>query len=385
MESGTNPRRPDPRFTLPGSGEPFRTAFAVAPIALAILAADGRIDMANAAFCELLGRSSDDLNGIRLSDLYVGEGDARSAGVDYVLPPGQERCSVEVWFNHDQQQPLRCVLSLALVRGKGGEAPYYVAQVRDITTERIAERRLAQYAGELERSNQELEQLATVVSHDLQAPLRTLRGYAQLLIDEYGRLLDEQGIRWTSYVMNGADRMQVLIGDLLKVARVQAHSSPVIETDLTPIVTRAWERIGLMYAAASPELASEPLPVVAVDEIQIEQVFQNLFDNAVKYRRQDAPPRVRLNVSRLRDEWQFAVSDNGIGLEMVHSRRIFEVFQRLHADHEYDGTGIGLAVCKKIIERHRGRIWVESSPGSGSTFYFTIPDADWGHFTRDAS
>jgi len=348
----------------------------MAPVGLAILESDQHISSANLSLTAMLGHSGSELIGKGMLDLVHPEDvPAVASWFDMLAAGRRETCSGEVRLLRAERQAIWSVLSLVVKRRTSGEPAYYVAEALNITTVKDAELRLAQYATELERSNQELEQLAYVVSHDLQAPLRTLRGYAQLLREEYSVKLGEQGQRWATYVVAGADRMHVLIGDLLKVARVQVHSSPMMPADLGPIVARAWERVASVYVTAGPEFACDVLPVIPVDEIQIEQVFQNLFDNALKYRREEVRPRVEIRAARTGAAWQFSVSDNGIGLDMSQAGRIFEIFQRLHADHTYDGTGIGLAVCRKIVERHRGRIWVESTVGEGATFHFTIPDA----------
>lgn len=357
-----------------GIEDRFRTAFAVAPVGMAIMDADGMLRNVNLSLCEALGFAEVELVGTHFFDLLHPE----DRGALSVQPGSADAArwsvfSIEVRLLNRSRQALSCVLSVTPVREQNGAPEFLLVQVQDATVAKGAERRLALYAAELERSNQELEQFAYVVSHDLQAPLRTLRGYTQLLLEEYGRKLDEQGQRWAAYVLSSADRMHVLISDLLKVARVQAHSSPVTSADLGPIVARAWERIAYVYANESLEFVCDAMPTIPVDEIQIEQVFQNLFDNALKYRHPDIPPRVEVRAAREGDDWHISVGDNGIGLDMSQADRIFDIFQRLHPDHAYDGTGIGLAVCRKIVERHQGRIWVESAPNAGATFHFTIP------------
>ena len=355
----------------------YGAAFDVAPVGLVLLDAEHRVSMANRSFCATIGQAANEIVGRALSDLlHPNDANVLASRFEAMDAGHWDAFSVEVRLR-GMEPPRWAIVSVAGVRRSQRSASCYVVQVQDVTAARAAERRLAVYAAELERSNQELEQLAYVVSHDLQAPLRTLRGYAELLLEEYGRKLDEQGRRWVAYMLSATDRMHVLIADLLKVARVQSHSSQMTPAELGPIVTRAWERIRYAYEGVNPEFVCEALPTVPVDEIQIEQVFQNLFDNALKYRNPEVTPRVEVRSERSGEFWRLSVRDNGIGLDMTHADRIFDIFQRLHPDHAYDGTGIGLAVCRKIVERHRGRIWVESQPGRGSTFCFTLPAAAW--------
>lgn len=244
--------------------------------------------------------------------------------------------------------------------------------VRDITERKQAEEKLKQTMEELVRSNKELEQFAYVASHDLQEPLRMVVSYLQLIEKRYKAKLDADADEFIGYAVDGATRMQKLINDLLAYSRVGTHGKPMEPTDCELIFDQAVSNVEIAITESKAVVTHDPLPAVMADGGQLLQLFQNLIANAVKFRG-GKPPVIHVGVKRNKNEWLFSVRDNGIGIDMQYAERIFGIFQRLHGRNEYPGSGIGLAVCKKIVERHGGRISVESEPGKGSTFYFTIP------------
>jgi PAS domain S-box-containing protein len=242
-----------------------------------------------------------------------------------------------------------------------------------IHRQRVAER-LERTVRQLARSNAELEQFAYVASHDLQEPLRMVQSYLELLQRRYEGRLEASAEEFIAIAMDGAERMRQLIHDLLAISRIDTRASQRVPTDTGELLDRVLRDIGEALRESRAEVIRGELPVVMADSTQLAQVFQNLLSNAVKFRG-EAPCRVWVGATRQDGEWLFSVRDHGIGLDPRHAQRIFVAFQRLHSRREYPGTGIGLALCKKIIERHGGRIWVESEPGKGAEFHFTIPDA----------
>jgi light-regulated signal transduction histidine kinase (bacteriophytochrome) len=246
--------------------------------------------------------------------------------------------------------------------------------MKEITERKLAMTALAAKDEELQRSNTELEQFAYVASHDLQEPLRMVGSYTQLLSRRYKGKLDADADEFIAFAVDGVTRMQRLINDLLQYSRVGTKGKEPEPTDSAAVLERALANLGMAIEDNKATVTHDPLPVVMADDRQLEQLFQNLVGNAIKFHGNE-PPRIHIRAERSNGCWMFAVKDNGIGIEPQYFDRIFQVFQRLHTMKEYAGTGIGLAVCKKIVERHGGRIWLESEPGKGTSFLFTLPAA----------
>jgi PAS domain S-box-containing protein len=253
-------------------------------------------------------------------------------------------------------------------------ARFFSGIARDITTRKQTERDMEEQAAELARSNHELEQFAYVASHDLQEPLRMVSNYTQLLGRRYKDKLDSDANEFIEFAVDGAKRMQDLIHGLLEYARVGTRGKEFTPTPLDQVVNLALMNLSGAIAEAKAEIIRDPLPTLACDASQLTQVFQNLISNAIKFRRPGERPVIRVSATRGDGEWTMQVTDNGIGIEAKYFERIFQMFQRLHGRDEYAGTGIGLALCKKIVERHGGEMGVSSAPGQGTTFSVTIPD-----------
>ena len=246
---------------------------------------------------------------------------------------------------------------------------------------------------DLRRSNEDLQQFAYVASHDLQEPLRMVTSYVQLLARRYSDKLDADANEFIDFAVQGAARMQTLINDLLAYSRVSTRAEPPKSTDCQAVMAEVMSNLEVAIKESGAQIKCGPLPTVMADRGQLSQVFQNLIGNAIKFRGEE-PPRISITAERVlrpstrsgcqdaQGEWLFSVRDNGIGIPLEHKDSIFQVFERLHSREQYPGSGIGLAVCKRIVEWHGGRIWVDSVLGAGSTFRFTLPIGEVGPVCR---
>jgi PAS domain S-box-containing protein len=252
----------------------------------------------------------------------------------------------------------------APVRGDTGTIIGSVLVFRDITE-------WAEHAAELARSNVNLEQFAHVASHDLQEPLRMVVLYTQLLAKRYRGKLDAEADEFIGYAVDGAKRMVQLTNDLLAYSRVSSRGQEFEPTDCEAVLKLALTNLQAAVQESGVVVTHDPLPTVTADRVQLGQLFQNLISNAIKFHG-EVSPCIHVSAKPKGKEWVFSVEDNGIGIEPQYTERIFAIFQRLHSPKDYSGTGIGLAICKKIVECHGGRVWVESQPGQGATFYFTL-------------
>lgn len=242
-----------------------------------------------------------------------------------------------------------------------------------IAKRKEAEAILKQTLADLTRSNEDLQQFAYVSSHDLQEPLRNVTSCLQLLEQKYKDKLDDDADQYIHYAVEGASRMKALILDLLAYSRIGTKGKPLQSVDCEQVLLQAVENLASAITEAAAEITHDPLPSITADDTQLLQVFQNLIGNAVKFRR-DVPARIHVSAEKNTNEWVFSVKDHGIGIKSQYLEKIFVIFQRLHKRSQYDGTGMGLAIVKKVVERHGGRVWVESQPGVGTTFYFAIPE-----------
>lgn len=242
----------------------------------------------------------------------------------------------------------------------------------DITKRKRAEEKLKLTLKDLKCSNEELERFAYVASHDLQEPLRKVKSFTELFANKYAGHLDEKADRYIHYIVDGAQRMQNLINDILSFSRITTRGKEFEETNLQHLLTITLDNLSRIIEDYEATITYDKLPTVNADDSQMLQVFQNLIHNAIKFRGEESPD-IHISVEEKTNFWEFSVQDNGIGIDPQYFDKIFVIFQRLHTKQEYSGTGIGLAICKKIIERHNGEMWVDSQNGKGSTFYFTLP------------
>jgi light-regulated signal transduction histidine kinase (bacteriophytochrome) len=245
--------------------------------------------------------------------------------------------------------------------------------ITDFTFRKTSEEKLRDYADKLRASNEELQTFAYVASHDLQEPLRTIAGFSELLGEMYEGQLDAEANEYLEFILNATKRMKDLIQDLLQFSRVSTDKGYLVETHIGAVIQKTMENLHTLIEESQAKIYYEMMPVLMINETLIIQVFQNLISNAIKYR-SERPVRIDIGARQIGNEWLFSVKDNGIGIEERFYDKIFVIFQRLHTKEEYSGTGIGLAICKKIVEKYGGKIWVESEIGTGSTFFFTLPE-----------
>lgn len=236
-----------------------------------------------------------------------------------------------------------------------------------------AKRQAEELTNELVRTNKELEQFVYIASHDLQEPLRTVRNYLEILQEEHGPALEEEAKLYMGVIDGAVSRMQELIHALLGYSRLHGMREELKMVNVEHLIKDVLETLTISIGEKNATIVTEKLPVLPVFETAFRQLWQNLISNALKFSRSGYPPLIKISAQQKPNHWQFSITDNGIGIDSVHQTKIFEIFRRLHTSESYEGTGIGLAFCKKIVTLHRGKIWVQSKPGQGSTFFFTIP------------
>ncbi|SEH13105.1 His Kinase A (phospho-acceptor) domain-containing protein [Natronorubrum sediminis] len=255
------------------------------------------------------------------------------------------------------------------------DPPVLFRRLDTLLTRRQQSLELRHYITRLKESNKSLEQFAYAASHDLQEPLRMISSYLQLIEQRYGNELDEEVDEFLDFAIDGANRMRGMIDGLLEYSRIDTEGGQLTETELNDVLEDVQADLQMKIDEHDAAITSDSLPRIEGDPDQLRQLFQNLLSNAIEYSG-DEQPEVAVEAERSGTEWQISVTDDGIGIDPDDQERIFEVFQRLHSHDEYAGTGIGLALCKRIVKRHGGRIWVDSEPGEGSTFTFTLPAVD---------
>jgi PAS domain S-box-containing protein len=359
------------------SEERFRCAFESAAIGFALIELDGRIRAANPALCAIFGYTPDEILQRAFSELsHPDDREATRALRGRLVSGEMSHFQMEKRYIHKDGHVIWAAIALAIVRLAQGP-PYFVGQVMDITSRREIEDSLEKHRADLERSNAELASFAYVASHDLQQPLRTVSSYCHLLGERYKDILGPRGARWIGHIQDGVDRMQRLIGDLLQLAQLRKEGDGLALTDTGVIARRVSASLEREYELPG-SVAIGTLPVLMADAAQLELLIQNLLDNAFKYRRVGIELLVRLDAQSSMEgadrTWEFSVIDNGIGFDMKHADEIFGMLKRLHSTDNYEGTGLGLTICQRIVERHGGRIWASSSPGKGASFHFTLPE-----------
>lgn len=332
----------------------------------------GDIEWVNNTFTLLTGYAGTEVLEKNLGFLFAG-GQNEYAALYPKLDEANHHVAETRMYRKDGSK-FPATVTLSAVRSDADMITHYVLEFSDITEFRKAQDDLNRRTKELSRSNQELEQFAYVASHDLQEPLRMVASYTQLIAQRYRGKLDADADEFIAYAVDGATRMQAIINDLLTLSRVSTRNTPFARVDAKASLDKALANLRLVIGETGTQIVCEGLPALNADGSQLTQLFQNLVGNAIKFRGSETP-RVEIGAEQKDGEWLFHVRDNGIGIAPEHYERIFLMFQRLHSKREYPGTGIGLTICKKIVERHGGRIWIESEPDKGTTFYFSIPTA----------
>ncbi len=334
---------------------------------------DGQLGLLNHAFEQLTGYTKEELHTIDWSTALtpIEWREMENQKLDELNRTGQPvRYEKEYIRKDGSRVPIELLVNIVLdIRGN---PEYYYSFITDITEHKKAEQEIKVTMDELKRSNTELERFAYVSSHDLQEPLRMVTLYSQLLERRYKDRLDSDADDFIEYIVENAKRMKYLIDDLLEYSRVTSQAKGFENIDPEKVLESVLSNLSILIVENNVIVTHDSLPTVFADKNQMLQVFENLITNAIKFRGNE-PPKIDIFAQNNGEEWIFAVKDNGIGISTKHQEQIFEVFKRLHTKEEYPGTGIGLSIAQKIIERHNGRIWVESELGKGSTFYFTIP------------
>ncbi len=347
--------------------------FDAAPEGYLVTDRSGTILEANHAAAVLLAVHKESLAGRNLIHFVADRKEFRSRGAR--AAGGEPQQDFELDLRPLDGRLVRVSASVVSVRPEDATEPPLRWMVRDITERVQAEEALKDYAERLRRSNEDLERFAYVSSHDLQEPLRTIVTFTQLLERKYRDRLDTNADEYIDYIVAAGKRMQTLINDLLEFSRISTQGADLRPTDARAAVENALQALRAKVQESGAAITVNSLPPVIADATQLQQVFLNLISNAIKFKKSDAPPRIHIAAKEQDSMVQFSVADNGIGIDPQYREKIFVIFQRLHGMDRYEGTGIGLAIVKRIVERHKGRIWVESEPGQGSTFHFTLPAA----------
>ena len=352
--------------------ERFRLAVEAAPNAMIMVDGQGRVVLANHQAEQLFGYGREELLGSSV-EVLVPEDQRQDHPLQrerFLAAPAPRHMGDGSELAARRKDGGEVPVEIGLTPVQTGEGRFVLASIVDVTERQRTEQQLKSQAEELARSNAELEKFAYVTSHDLQEPIRMVSSFCQLLRREYGERLDERGGRWLGFAVEGAERMQRLVEDLLDYSRVQTRPRELESTDLRQVVEEALRNLD--PAGEEARIDVGPLPAIVADHSQMLRLFQNLLANALKFRSQ-RPLEISISAQKEGDGWLLRVADNGIGIPPAHSERIFELFKRLHPRERYPGTGIGLAMCRTIVQRHGGRIWVESTPGQGSTFLVFMP------------
>jgi PAS domain S-box-containing protein len=356
-------------FTLEGSDYAYRILIEEMNEGVALLTTDLSIYYCNGQLASILHVPLENMIGKPITD-FIPSDQLKKCKIP-LESSSNSSCKEEISIEAGNGTPMTIQINISFLKKIDG---YYVI-VTDLTEQKKAEHELKDLLKDLERSNEELQQFAYVSSHDLQEPLRTIASFTQLLERRYKGKFDKDADEFMEYIVEAAKRMQRMILDLLEYSRVSTNNEEFEEIDTTEVLDGALFNLRGAIENNKAVITHNDLPSVTADKSQLVKVFQNLIANAIKFKKEDEPPKIHVSARKdsQKNQYIFSVQDNGIGMDPQYAERIFTLFQRLHTRDEYHGTGIGLSVAKRIIERHGGSIWVESELGKGSTFYFTLP------------
>lgn len=342
--------------------------------AIVLLDREGRIVVWSRGAEAMFGYSEEEVRGQPIQRMVVEDhatGERQRQEMDQAVAEG--RWEREAWRTHKNGTRFRANIVLEPLFWRG-QLDGFAEVTRDLTERQRSEEQMRSLLDDLRRSNSDLEQFAYVASHDLQEPLRGVSGFVQLIRKRYHGNLDAQADQWIEMTIRAAERMQMLINDLLAYSRVGSKGKTFQAVDCQEVIDLALAGLSTVIEESGAEVTTGPLPVVQGDRGQLTQLFQNLIGNSIKFRG-EATPTIHISAESLGDEWLFQVRDNGMGIEPEYRERVFVIFQRLHTRQAYPGSGIGLSICKKIVERHGGRIWIESEPNRGTTVLLTLPSS----------
>ncbi len=372
--------------TCETSEERYRSLFEDAPVAYHEIDTNGVLTRINRAECELLGYKAAEILGRAVWELVDAEERAASQEAVRKKMNGEKPLvSFERTYRTRDGRQVAVEIHESLIHDTSGAVLGIRSCLLDISDRKKAEAALRRQAAELARSNGELEQFAYVASHDLQEPLRKIQAFGDRLKTKFSDGLPNEGKDYLERMQNAANRMQTLINDLLTLSRVATQTRPFVEVDLSETARLVLCDLESRLEQLGGSVEVGALPVITADRVQMSQLLQNLIGNGLKFHKPGVPPQVTVHSAKVRDPngaaedvCRITVEDNGIGFDEKYSDRIFQVFQRLHGRNEYEGTGIGLAICRKIVERHGGAIAAHSTPGTGSKFIVTLPFTNHG-------
>lgn len=342
---------------------------------------DGNFTFFNKRSEQISGYKLQELKGKNFGPLIIKQDLDRTIEIFKATLNGQSQ-QYEVTFINKYNKPISLAINTSPIYSKG-QIIGTISSGRDITETARYTKELKIMAQKLEASNKELEQFAYIASHDLQEPLRSIYSFTELLARRYKGRFDPDADKFIDYIENGTKRMQLMIDDLLALSRVETRGKEFLPTNVSDALNDVSKNLHSMIERNNAVITINDMPIIDADSSQLIQLFQNLIDNAIKFRREE-PPNIHISAKKVENEYIFSIQDNGIGINEKDFKKLFKAFSRLHSRDKYPGTGIGLVICKKIVERHKGRIWLESKPGYGSTFYFTIPIYQNDRYNKNA-